>query len=52
MRISRTDENCLNALGALRIPDPATAGDFYRRFNRTSIHHLMDVFNQTRKKVW
>lgn len=48
----RTDENYLNALGAQRIPDPTTAGDFCRRFNRASIHRLMDVFNQTRKKVW
>ena len=52
LELRRTDENYLNALGAQRIPDPTTAGDFCRRFNSTSIHRLMSVFNQTRKKVW
>src|SRR5512140_3406827 len=28
----RSDEACLDALGARRIPDPTTAGDFCRRF--------------------
>ena len=45
LELRRTDENYLNALGAQRIPDPTTAGDFCRRFNRASIHRLMDVFN-------
>jgi hypothetical protein len=52
LELRRNDENYLNALGAQRIPDPTTAGDFCRRFNSASIHRLMDVFNQTRKKVW
>ena len=52
LELRRNDENYLNALGALRIPDPTTAGDFCRRFDRASIHRLMDIFNQTRKKVW
>ncbi len=52
LELRRDDENYLNALGAERIPDPTTAGDFCRRFNSASIHRLMDVFNQTRKKVW
>jgi len=52
LELRRSDENYLNALGAQRIPDPTTAGDFCRRFNSASIHRLMDVFNQTRKKVW
>ena len=32
LEIRRTDEAYLNALGAQRIPDPTTAGDFCRRF--------------------
>ena len=52
LELRRTDENYLNAMGAQRIPDPTTAGDFCRRFNHASIHRLMDVFNQTRKQVW
>ena len=52
LELRRNDENYLNALGAQRIPDPTTAGDFCRRFTSGSIHRLMDVFNQTRKKVW
>jgi hypothetical protein len=52
LELRRTDENYLNALGAQRIPDPTTAGDFCRRFSRTAIHCLMDVCNHVRKKVW
>lgn len=52
LELRRNDENYLNALGAQRIPDPTTAGDFCRRFTSGSIHRLMDVFNQTRLKVW
>jgi hypothetical protein len=48
----RTDEAYLNALGATRIPDPTTAGDFCRRFDGHSIDQLQDVFNETRIKVW
>ena len=52
LELRRNDENYLNALGAERIPDPTTAGDFCRRFTTGSIHRLLNVFNQTRKKVW
>lgn len=52
LELRRNDENYLNALGAQRIPDPTTAGDFCRRFQPGAIHRLMDVFNQTRRKVW
>jgi hypothetical protein len=48
----RSDEACLNALGARRIPDPTTAGDFCRRFAMSDIIDLMEVFNATRVKVW
>ena len=33
----RNDETYMNALGATRIPDPTTAGDFVRRFSVSSI---------------
>ena len=42
----------LDALGARRIPDPTTAGDFCRRFDTSHIYCLQSVFNATRLKVW
>lgn len=48
----RNDEAYLNALGATRIPDPTTAGDFCRRFDQPAIDRLQDAFNETRIKVW
>jgi putative NIF3 family GTP cyclohydrolase 1 type 2 len=48
----RCDEAYLNALGAQRIPDPTTAGDFCRRFHDTDILFLMNGFNEVREQVW
>jgi Transposase DDE domain group 1 len=48
----RSDENFLDALGARRIPDPTTAGDFCRRFTRDHIYTLLDVINDTRLQAW
>ena len=48
----RNDENYLNALGAQRIPDPTTAGDFCRRFKVPDIETLMSVINEVRRRVW
>lgn len=48
----RQDEVYLDALGARRIPDPTTAGDFCRRFSAQDIDALQEVFNQTRLAVW
>lgn len=48
----RNDEAYLDALGAVRIPDPTTAGDFCRRFDTNQIKHLQDAINQARVKVW
>jgi hypothetical protein len=50
--LRRQDEVFLDALGAARIPDPTTAGDFCRRFTVAHIHTLIDVFNDVRKGVW
>jgi hypothetical protein len=48
----RTDEAYLNAVGADRIPDPTTAGDFCRRFGQFEIMQLMQAVNRVRIKVW
>ncbi len=48
----RTNEVHLDALGAQRIPDPTTAGDFCRRFEEPAIESLMMAFNETRLRVW
>jgi len=48
----RSDEAYLNAMGAERIPDPTTAGDFCRRFNEGHIMQLMAAFNRIRERVW
>jgi hypothetical protein len=48
----RNDEVYLDALGARRIPDPTTAGDFCRRFAEADIERLMDAFNNARLRVW
>lgn len=48
----RSDEAYMNTLGARRIPDPTTAGDFCRRFDMCDIIGLMEIFNTTRLKVW
>jgi hypothetical protein len=48
----RNDETYMNGLGAERIPDPTTAGDFLRRFDERSITKLQETFNDIRKKVW
>ncbi len=50
--LRRNDEVFLNALGADRIPDPTTAGDFTRRFDPSSIERLMECINKSRKRVW
>jgi hypothetical protein len=50
--LRRNDEVFLDALGARRIPDPTTAGDFCRRFTVESIQTLQDVFHETRLKAW
>jgi len=49
----RTDEAFLDALGAQRIPDPTTAGDFCRRFeNEQQVLDLMEAINHSRLQVW
>lgn len=53
LELLRNDENYLDMLGARRIPDPTTAGDFCRRFKSASeVHALQDAINEARLRVW
>jgi hypothetical protein len=52
IELLRSDEAYLDALGARRIPDPTTAGDYCRRFDATAIFRLQAIFNATRLQVW
>jgi Transposase DDE domain group 1 len=52
LELRRNDEVYLNALGAVRIPDPTTAGDFCRRFRNGDVLELMDAINEARLRVW
>src|SRR5512137_1122019 len=52
LELRRQDENFLNALGAERIPDPTTAGDFTRRFGPGDILGLQECLNRARRAVW
>lgn len=52
IELRRNDESFLDALGARRIPDPTTAGDFCRRFDRSSIVTLLDIIDETRLQAW
>jgi len=48
----RNDASYLDAVGAERIPDPTTAGDFCRRFSSWHVETLQDIINTIRLKVW
>lgn len=52
MELRRNDEFYLNSIGAERIPDPTTAGDFCRRFQPYHINRLQDAFDEVRFEVW
>jgi hypothetical protein len=52
LEVRRNDEVFLDALGARRIPDPTTAGDFCRRFAAADVERLMDTFNGVRLRAW
>ena len=52
LELRRTDEVYLDALGARRIPDPTTAGDFCRRFAEDDVLTLMAAINEARLRVW
>ena len=52
LELRRQDEAYLNLLGAERIPDPTTAGDFCRRFQRPHLTALQEAYDVVRQKVW
>ena len=52
IELRRNDEVYLDALGAQRIPDPTTEGDFCRRFSGKHVQILMDTINQVRVPIW
>jgi hypothetical protein len=52
IELRRNDEAFLDGLGAQRIPDPTTSGDFTRRFDQEAIVDLMEAINHTRQRVW
>jgi Transposase DDE domain group 1 len=52
IELRRNDEAFLDGLGAQRIPDPTTSGDFTRRFDPEAVVDLMGAINATRQRVW
>jgi Transposase DDE domain group 1 len=52
IELRRQNEVYLDALGAQRIPDPTTAGDFCRRFDDAALEALQTAINETRTRVW
>jgi hypothetical protein len=53
LELRRNDEVYLDALGAQRIPDPTTTGDFCRRFDtEADVLTLMNAINESRLRVW
>ena len=52
LELRRNDETYMDALGAERIPDPTTAGDFTRRFSTHAVVELMEAANSIRPKIW
>jgi hypothetical protein len=53
LELRRQDQSYMNALGAERIPDPTTAGDFTRRFgDEAAVLNLMEAINAIRPGVW
>ena len=52
IELRRHDEVFMGALGARRIPDPTTAGDFTRRFESKDNEMLLDSIHCSRQKVW
>lgn len=52
LELRRQDEVFLDALGARRLPDPTTAGDFCRRFTEPSLRQLQDIVHNVRLGVW
>ncbi len=52
IEMRRNDEHFLNSIGAERIPDPTTSGDFCRRFEEAHIDQLFQAIDEVRVQVW
>ena len=52
IELRRNDLAYSDALGARAIPDPATSGDFCRRFGELDVWSLMEAINEARVGVW
>jgi len=52
IELRRSDETFMDGLGAERIPDPTTAGDFTRRFSAGDVVELMEAINSIRPRLW
>jgi hypothetical protein len=52
LELLRNDESYMDMLGAPRIPDPTTAGDFLRRFRAGNVVDFLEAVNGVRPKVW
>jgi len=52
LELLRRDEAYTDLLGAPRIPDPTTAGDFLRRFEPEDVVSLMEAANRLRVSIW
>ncbi len=53
LELLRNDESYLDMLGARRIPDPTTAGDFCRRFTSgETVDSLQEAINEARIRIW
>lgn len=52
IELRRNDEAYMDALGAQRIPDPTTAGDFTRRFTEQDVSDLLEAVNSIRPRMW
>jgi Transposase DDE domain group 1 len=52
IELRRNDEAFLDALGARRIPDPTTAGDFCRRFGTADLDALHRAIDTARLSAW
>jgi hypothetical protein len=48
----QTDESIRRMLGTRQIPDPTTAGDFLRRFDKENLDALNEVIDDTHEIVW
>jgi hypothetical protein len=52
LELRRQDEAYLDLLGATRMPDPTTAGDFCRRFQPSDLRRLEAAFDAARRRAW